>query len=235
LLWYCPAVFALVAVPGGIFKRWEGGLIVAVAMAYLAEYALWISWDEAWLWGPRFLLPAVPGLMALAALMERRRRWLLVALTIAGFIVNAPTLICFYERYYQEAAAAHISDAARVWNPRYAPALRIWGAAWRETADAYRNADQVGTFVRQAGKVPIAASIESSHTLRVVNLWWWMLPAVGIPRIAGAAVSLTLLIVGLWVIARALARAPDDDGALLSSQLLPGARGCGTGGSLDGG
>jgi hypothetical protein len=204
-------------------------------MAYLAEYALWTSWDESWTWGPRFLLPAVPGLMALAALMERRRRWLLVALTIAGFIVNAPTLISFYERYYQEAAAAHISDAARVWNPRYAPALRIWGAAWRETADAYRNADQVGTFVRQAGKVPIAASIESSRTLRVVNLWWWMLPAVGIPRIAGAAVSLTLLIVGLWVIARALARAPDDDGALLSSQLLPGARGCGTGGSLDGG
>ena len=173
---------------GGNFKRWEGGLIVAVAMAYLAEYALWISWDEPWSWGPRFLLPAVPGLMALAALMERRRRWLLVALTIAGFIVNAPTLISFYERYYQEAAAAHISDAARVWNPRYAPALRIWGAAWRETADAYRNADQVGTFVRQAGKVPIAASIESSRTLRVVNLWWWMLPAVGIPRIAGAAV-----------------------------------------------
>jgi hypothetical protein len=39
-----------------------------------------------------------------------------------------------------------------------------------------------------------------------------MLPAVGIPRIAGAAVSLVLLISGLWLIARALARAPDDDG-----------------------
>jgi len=129
----------------------------------------------------------------------------------------------------------HVSDAARVWNPRYAPALRIWGAAWRETADAYRNADQVGTFVRQAGKVPIAASIERSRTLRVVNLWWWMLPAVGIPRIAGAAVSLALLVVGLWVIARALARAPEDDGALLSSQLLPGAGGGGTERSLDGG
>jgi len=235
LLWYCPAVFAIVAVPVGIFKRREGGLIVAVAMAYLAEYALWTSWDESWTWGPRFLLPAVPGLMALAALMEQRRRWLLVTLTIAGFIINSPTLISFYERYYQEAAAAHVSDAARVWNPRYAPALRIWGAAWRETADAYRNADQVGTFVGQAGKVPIAASIESSRTLRVVNLWWWMLPAVGIPRIAGAAVSLALLVVGLWLIARALARAPDDDGALRPRQFLPGARGCGPEGSLDGG
>ena len=88
--------------------------------------------------------------------------------------------------------------------------------------------------MHQAGNVPLAASIESSRTLRIVNLWWWMLPAVGIPRIAGAAVSLALLIIGLWLIARALARAPDDDGVLLSSQLLPGGRGCGAGGSLDG-
>ncbi len=35
---------------------------------------------------------------------------------------------------------------------------------------------------------------------------------------AGAAVSLMLLIVGLWLIARALARAPDDDGEPLSAE-----------------
>jgi hypothetical protein len=45
-----------------------------------------------------------------------------------------------------------------------------------------------------------------------------MLPAVGIPRIAGAAVSLVLLIIGLWLIAHALARAPDDDGEPLSAE-----------------
>jgi len=104
------------------------------------------------------------------------------------------------------------------WNPRYAPALRIWGAAWRETADAYENADQVGAFAHQAGNAPLAASVESSRTLRIVNLWWWMLPAVGIPRLAGAAVSLALLLTGLWLIARALARAPDDDGAPLAAE-----------------
>jgi hypothetical protein len=153
-------------------------------------------------------------LMALTALLERRRQWLLIGLTIAGFVVNAPTLISFYERYYQEAAAAGISDAARVWNPRYAPLLRIWGATWRETVDAYRNADQVGAFVHQAGNAPLATRIESSRALRIVNLWWWMLPAVGIPRAAGAAVSLALLLAGLWLIAHALARALDDDGAL---------------------
>ena len=95
------------------------------------------------------MLPAVPGLIAFTALLERRRQWLLIVLTIAGFIVNAPTLISFYERYYQEATAAKISTEARIWNPRYAAAFQIWGAAWRETADAYENADQVGAFVHQ--------------------------------------------------------------------------------------
>lgn len=217
LLWYCPAVIAVAAVPAATFKRWESALVVGVAGAYLAEYAAWGLWQEPWSWGPRLLLPAVPGLMALAALLERRRQWLLIALTIAGFIVNAPTLISFYERYYQEAAAAGISDAARVWNPRYAPLVRIWGATWRETADAYRNADRVGAFVHQAGIAPPATSVGSSRALRIVNLWWWMLPAVGIPRAAGAAVSLALLLGGLWLIARALALARDDDGALLSA------------------
>jgi hypothetical protein len=211
LLWYCPVVIALAAVPAAVFKRWEGALVVAVAGAYLAEYATWGYWQESWSRGPRLLLPAMPGLLALTALLERRRQWLLIALTIAGFIVNAPTLVSFYQRYYQEAAAAGISDAARVWNPRYAPMLRVWGATWRETADAYRNADQVGAFVHQAGTAPLATSVGSSRTLRIVNLWWWMLPAVGIPRAAGAAVSLALLLAGLWLIARALARAPDDD------------------------
>jgi hypothetical protein len=38
-----------------------------------------------------------------------------------------------------------------------------------------------------------------------------MLPAIGVPRIAGVAVSVTLLIAGVWLIVRALARARDED------------------------
>jgi hypothetical protein len=211
LLWYCPAVIALAAVPRAVFRRRESALVMAVAGAYLAEHAVWGYWQEPWSWGPRLLLPALPGLMAMTALLARRRRWLLVALTIAGFIVNAPTLISFYERYYQEATAAHISTEERIWNPRYAALFRVWGAAWRETADAYHNADQVGNFVHQAGRSPLATTVAGSRTLRIVNLWWWMLPAIGIPRLAGAAASSALLLAGLWLIASALARAPDDD------------------------
>lgn len=218
LLWYCPAVIALAAVPGAIFKRWESALIVSVAGAYLAEHSIWIFWAGGWSWGPRLLLPALPGLMALAGLLERRRRWLLIALTIAGFAINSPNLVSFYERYYQEALAAKVSARSQEWSLASAPLFQIWGATWRETADAYRNADQVGAFAHQAGTVPLAARVESSRTLRIVNLWWWMLPALGIPRAAGAAVSALLLIVGLWLIARALARAPDDDGALLAAE-----------------
>jgi hypothetical protein len=158
------------------------------------------------------MLPAFPGLMALTALLEMRRRAWLAALTAVGIAVSAPTMVSFYERYYQEANAAHISPQARMWDPRDAVIFRVWGAAARETADAYRNADQAADFARQAGSAP-AATVNDSRALRIVNLWWWMLPAVGIPRAAGAAVSLLLLISGIWLIAAALARAPDDDAA----------------------
>ncbi len=211
LLWYCPVVIAIAWLPAMTFKRLDTVLIVAVALAYLAEHSLWIFWVGGWSWGPRLLLPAVPGLSALTGLLEQRRRWVLAALAVAGFIVNAPTLMCFYERYDQEAAAARIGTRAQTWDPRHAPLLRIWGAAWRETEDAWREADQVGAFVHQAGSEPVARTVASSRALRIVNLWWWMLPAIGVPRIAGAAVSLALLIAGVWLIARALARARDDD------------------------
>jgi len=219
LLWYCPPIIAVAAVRWANFRRWENVPIVAVAGAYLAEHSIWTFWAGGWSWGPRLLLPALPGLMALAGLVERRRRWLLVALGVAGFIINSPNLVSFYARYYQDALVAKVSVRAQQWSFSSAPLFQIWGAAWRETADAYENADQVGAFVHQAGNAPLAASVESSRTLRIVNLWWWMLPAVGIPRAAGAAVSLALLLTGLWLIARALARAPDDDGAPMSAGL----------------
>jgi hypothetical protein len=144
--------------------------------------------------------------------VERPRRRFLVVLSIAGLIVNSPNLISFYERYYQEALAAKVSASAQEWSFRSAPLFQIWGTAWRETLDAYQNADQVSTFVHQAGNAPLATSVESSRTLRIVNLWWWMLPAVGIPRATGALVSVALLLLGLWLIVRAFARAPDIDG-----------------------
>ena len=221
LLWYCPVAIAVACLPAATFRRLDVALIAAVALAYFAEHSLWIFWVGGWSWGPRLLLPALPGLIALTGLLERRMRPLLMALAVAGFVVNAPTLMCFYERYDQEAAAARISTRAQTWDPRHAPLLRIWGAALRETEDAWRDADQVGAFVRQAGSEPVARTVASSRALRVVNLWWWMLPAVGIPRIAGAAVSLALLIAGLWLIARALAHARDDDGLSSPERLWP--------------
>jgi hypothetical protein len=143
---------------------------------------------------------------------------LLVALMCVGFIVGAPNLISFYERYYQDALAAKVSARAQTWSFDQAPLFRIWGAAWRETYDAYQSEDQVGAFVHKAGNAPLATNVESSRTLRIVNLWWWMLPAVGIPRVAGAAISFVALIAGIWLIARALARAPDYDGAALTAR-----------------
>ena len=222
LPWYCPAVIAVAAVPAAILMRWRSALILTIAAAYLAEYSVCTMWAGGDSWGPRLLLPVLPGLMALAGQIEQRRRWVLVALTAAGFAINAPNLISFYEGYYQEANAAGVSEQARLWDPRYAPLVRIWDASWHETVDAIRNADNVRALVHQSGaftndeivqpvgtKVSVA-SVKNPRALKIINLWWWMLPAVRIPRAVGAAFSLILLLVGIWLIAGALALARDD-------------------------
>ena len=103
---------------------------MAVAGAYLAEHSVWTFWAGGWSWGPRLLLPALPGLMALAGLVERRRRWLLVALSVTGLIINSPNLVSFYARYYQEALAAKVSARAQLWSFGSAPLFQIWGAAF---------------------------------------------------------------------------------------------------------
>jgi hypothetical protein len=138
LLWYSPPVVAVAAAPGAVFKRWEGRLIVAVAGAYLAEHSIWVSWAGGWSWGAT----AAAGNAGVDGAQRTPRA---AAALVTGYTD--------YRRFHSQCAhddvflravlpgsrGAKVSAAAQTWNPRYAPAFRIWGAAGRETADAYRK------------------------------------------------------------------------------------------------
>jgi hypothetical protein len=69
LLWYSPLV--LLALPGAwLFMKQQRDttlLTIALVAAQFATYASWWSWHGGVVWGPRFLLPALPLLMLLAA------------------------------------------------------------------------------------------------------------------------------------------------------------------------
>jgi len=87
----------LIALPG-IFRlaRFDRGLAVLAGIAplsYLLFYSLYTQWEGGYSFGPRYLLPAIPfaalGLGPMLARSGRRVRRLVLALAVAGFLVQA--------------------------------------------------------------------------------------------------------------------------------------------------
>lgn len=211
LIWYCPPVILAV---WGLRKALQGYLlealaIVAMFLAYLLlnSYDLWYG---GWAWGPRYLLPAIPGLCALTGLLGGRLRRLLVYLSLIGFLINAPTLFAFYQRYYAEMEEQGVPLYPTVaWSPRLAPLLHGWPAAIHQVQDASRT-DVKEIFTRRGSP---SHTIEDSRALRIVAVWWWVLPVAHVPRLAGLVVAILLVAFGCAVIVRAARAAPSVEAA----------------------
>jgi hypothetical protein len=202
IIWYCPAVLLAIPAFRKVWKtnRSEALLIGALFLGFLGLHSAFAYWYGGWSWGPRFLLPVLPGLLALTSLLEGRAAKALLYLSFLGFLVNAPTLVSYYERYYAEANEQGIPESDLFWSPSHAPLLHGWGAAAREIADA--RSQDVRTIFSQRGAP--SATIASSRALRVVAVWWWVLPIVHIPRSLGFACSLALVLCGFWLLLGAL-------------------------------
>jgi len=132
----------------------------------------------------------LPGLLALTALMRKRWMNLLLVLTIVGFFVNAPTRIVFYDRYFFEAAEQRIPEDKLLWSFEYAPFRHGWSMASRQIGDALKS---------DTSELVEEKSIRKRYT-RVIAIWWWMLPAVGISLWVGILITLTLIGLGAWII-----------------------------------
>ncbi|NJL85741.1 MAG: hypothetical protein HC886_06770 [Leptolyngbyaceae cyanobacterium SM1_1_3] len=202
LFWYCP-VTLLAGV--GLWKLAKGDRLaeaLAVLGMFSSYWILYSFWQfGGWSWGPRFLVPTLPLLLAPTALLDARgRRWLL-ALAAVGFLVNVPTLLTFYQRYYAEASdAGKLVQALALWgNGLDAPLFNIWGAALRQL-DVALSVD-VRSVLNSAGTPPAAGNLLSADLMQVMAVWWWFLPAVGMPLWLGIVAALGLIAGGvscLW-------------------------------------
>lgn len=193
LIWYCPPVAMAVV---GFFKAskskpLEAAVLAEIGLGFLMLHSFWhcCGWD----WGPRFLVPLLPLLLALTGLIDYRSRKWLVALCIVGFIVNAPTLVSFYQRYYWELeATGHQVWQLSLWtNIADAPLSNVWAATFRQISEA------MVTDV----KVFLAGS-DSVTLMQILPVWWWILPAIGVPVWCGATVAGLLLATGIGVLWR---------------------------------
>jgi hypothetical protein len=94
ILWYSPAV--LLAILGfrqaRKTKPLEALLIAALFLGSLGPHSGLAYWHGGWSWGPRFLLPILPSLMALTGLLEGKAAKALLYLSFLGFLANPKTL-----------------------------------------------------------------------------------------------------------------------------------------------
>jgi hypothetical protein len=201
LIWFCPCVFlSVVALSQIKTRRLEAWTIVALAATSLLLHSLWLSWAGGWSWGPRLLLPVLPGLVALTGVFSNGWRKVLVLSAILGFLLTAPNLVSFYSRYYAEANEQPVSNADLMWHPSRSPLLHEWPAAYRQIQDA-RHSD-VRQLLAQRAEVP-ATNISNSRALRVVAVWWWLLPVVHVSRLWGILASTLLTLSGIWLLVSA--------------------------------
>ncbi len=201
VFWYCPPVLALVGVKWRALKRCDLDLVIAVAAAYLLLYSLWQAWSGGWSWGPRLLLPALPGLIALGAFPRKGWNKALAILALVGFVTNSPNLVSYYERYYQEATViGQVSEEMILWNPVYSPIVAIWASAFREVKDA-QTAD-ISRLVERAGSRGNERDPQSWRVLRTVALWWWILPALRVSRYVGFGAMTALIVAGVILIVK---------------------------------
>lgn len=212
LLWYSPVIaLALYWTIRDIVQdptrlRRPAGLALLVFLGYLGLHSLWDQWAGGWSWGPRFLVPAFPGLLAAAAASSRFRMRTLATFAIWGAVVSSPILLTTTSRTIAESRDTGVSMTAQLWSVPGAPVSRAWWSAVAQVHDAQRS------NVRQvlAARGVSDASVADAQSFRILPVWWWMLPLAGLPHWLGAAIAVCLAAGGAATLARAarLADAP---------------------------
>lgn len=202
LLWYCPctalAILAFFKLNRQRLEIWAQALtIVALAMMSVLLHSLWAAWNGGWSWGPRLLLPILPGVVALTGTLQGRWQKLLALSAMIGFLLSAPNLVSSFTRYLSEANEAGVPETAVMWQPSRSPLVHAWPAAYRQVEDARRL--DVRDLLAQSNGTP-AAKIGDSRALRIVAVWWWLLPVVHISRTWGVLAALLLSAAGIWLI-----------------------------------
>ena len=154
LLWYAPAAALGVL---GLWRLLRTHAPAAIALggssaALLLVTARFYDWGGGWTWGPRYLLPMVPGLVACGALLVRHR-WGRAMLAVAATAGVALTLlgVLFSEDAYRQAIS-------RVWIPEASGTVRA--------GDTVAPGTVVDVVVPPEDSVPAFSSI--------AGLWWLM-------------------------------------------------------------
>lgn len=198
LLWFSP-VMVLGAVA---LWRYRHHALAKVCLAPLVALLLVYSAapGSGYEWSTRYLVPALPLVAVGVAFVATRRAALVAALILVGLVVQLPTTVTYYERYFTEQRLQGTTAPEIPWSVAHSPVHGTWPTAVRQVSDA-QEAD-VQRLVTTSGDVS-GDDVDSQERFHVVALWWWMLPAAHLPRWLGAVLSLIAIGAGSVILARA--------------------------------
>lgn len=174
-------------------------LVIAVVAGFVAVHAVWGDWLGGWSWGSRLLVPMLGALCASIVLAPPRLGRLVPVLGLAGCILNAPTLVWSFHQLAGESAVNGTSERDRVWAPGTSQLVQAWPSAVASVQRA-RQVD-ARTVIAAAGTNDSGA--DSAEVYKVVPVWWWLTPAVGVPLWISASLAFALMLSGAGLLWRA--------------------------------
>jgi hypothetical protein len=150
-------------------------------------------------WGTRYLVALLPLLCIPLGTLRGNMARLAVVLALVGFIGQVPNIVGFYHRYHREQADVGIQPKAHHWSVESSQLVQVWPATIRQIeAAADKDVDELVSDTRASG-----GTTEDQVLLNVIALWWWGLPAAGIPWWLGLLVSLAMIGAGTVLLVRA--------------------------------
>jgi hypothetical protein len=212
LLWYSPLAVL------GAFVLWQkrsdprAAAHLTASAAILVEYASKVPLGGGFGWGTRLLVPALPLLCAPIGILTGRLAKVAASLAIIGLIVEMPTSISFFERYYSEMFDKGVPSTQLVWSVSRSPLIGVWTTAAHTVQDAAKADPH--TLITQSGVH--SRTVSDAPLLHGLAVWWWYLPALGIPLWVGVLIALGMIVAAAFILRRA-ATAPyrprgDPDG-----------------------
>lgn len=187
---------------GAVLYAWRqpAARLLAVAVAaFVGIHAVWGDWLGGWSWGSRLLVPVIGALCASVVLVPRRLRPLVPALGLVGVLLNAPTLVWSFQQHIEESNERGVADRDSVWTLGTSQLAQAWPASFASFRRA--RATDVRTVVAAAGVDDRGSS--RAEVFKIVPVWWWLTPAVGVPLWISSLAACALMLSGVALLWRA--------------------------------
>ncbi len=199
LFWYNPIL--ILAIPGWLMLRLQIPRLAWLALALIVLQALafasWWSWHGGIVWGPRFLLPALPlATLALAPIIEAARKWrflfvilgvftlLSIGVQVLGSLYNYLTYDGYLRiHYWPDLSTANetLRNSRVMFDPAISPItghLALLMARWRAEPIWIANGIDVVHLI--SALALIAIGIFATFSRRLNSKRAWLVGAVAI-------------------------------------------------------